>query len=181
MLLTCWPRKHEDLAPRHGGIQLSPQCWGSQPAEDTDEPQLVRNNKAGSSRRKDFQATHACVHALTTHTYFKYTRREAEKTGQWFTPLILALGRLRREDHEFEVNLGYKATSHLKTTKNITKQDWWRVSGGQQDQFEIMLSYVRDVGQLPEILSQATTIKPHTETNKKEKKSQASISSIRNG
>lgn len=42
--------------------------------------------------------------------------------GMGHTPAILALGRLRREDHEFEVNLGYKATSQLKTTKNRTNQ-----------------------------------------------------------
>ena len=113
------------MEPWHPGMveySCNPNAGEASQPRHTDRPQLVRNNKAGSSRRKDFRATHACVHALTTRTHFKYTRREAEKTGQWLTPLILALGRLRREDHEFEVNLGYKATSQLKTTKNRTNQ-----------------------------------------------------------
>jgi hypothetical protein len=43
---------------------------------------------------------------------------EENKRAQWCMPVISALGRLRQEDHEFEVSLGYIVKLCL---KNIRK------------------------------------------------------------
>jgi hypothetical protein len=40
-----------------------------------------------------------------------YFKRQVCCQAWWYTSVISALGRLRQEDHQFEANLGYIATS----------------------------------------------------------------------
>jgi hypothetical protein len=35
----------------------------------------------------------------------------------WFTPVLLALGRLKQEDHEFNASLGYIGRPYLRKKK----------------------------------------------------------------
>lgn len=43
----------------------------------------------------------------------------SQEPAWWPTTTVLALGRLRKEDHEFRASLGYKVRLHLKISKLI--------------------------------------------------------------
>jgi hypothetical protein len=51
-------------------------------------------------------------------------RKQTQSQAWWCTPVILAFRRLRQEDQELEVNLGYLVRSCLKkTTKQAQSLD----------------------------------------------------------
>jgi hypothetical protein len=45
---------------------------------------------------------------------------------RWYLPVILALGRLREEDCEFEAKQGYITRPYLKKYCKITKKAFWQ-------------------------------------------------------
>lgn len=46
-------------------------------------------------------------------------KTSSQEPAWWPTTTVLALGRLRKEDHEFRASLGYKVRLHLKISKLI--------------------------------------------------------------
>jgi hypothetical protein len=58
----------------------------------------------------------------------------------WCIPVIPALGRLRQEDHEFEVTMGYTVRLCLKNSKNSSNHHYQRKKSNLN--FQIYLIYL---------------------------------------
>jgi hypothetical protein len=60
---------------------------------------------------------HNCIN--TSPSPFHKSHRTVEELSWvwWFTPVLLALGRLKQEDHEFNASLGYIGRPYLRKKK----------------------------------------------------------------